>query len=92
MQERLKISQVMPDLRQKAFIKFSEASNGFLNKIRGQLVNNSSVLQVERSLSLALKIYQKSFSICADDTKLDKKVQKRVFMNAISRILPSIPG
>ena len=80
----------LPDLRMKALQKFAEAADTFLAKLRNLFFSQQSFLQVERYVSLSLKVIGKVFELVKDDAILLKFANRRIFMYAITRVLPSV--
>lgn len=80
----------LPDLRMKALQKFAESADTFLAKLRNLFFSQQSHLQVERFVSLALKVIGKVFELVQHDPILLKFANRRIFMYAVTRVLPSV--
>ena len=80
----------LPDLRMKALQKFAESADTFLAKLRNLFFSQQSFLQVERYVNLSLKVIGKVFQLVKGDPVLLKFANRRIFMYAITRVLPSV--
>jgi len=80
----------MPSLRMMALQKFAESADTFLAKLRNLFFSQQSFLQVERFVNLALKVIGKVFDLVQADPALLKFANRRIFMYAITRVLPSV--
>ena len=80
----------LPDLRMKALQKFAESADTFLAKLRNLFFSQQSFLQVERYVNLSLKVIGKVFQLVKADPVLLKFANRRIFMYAITRVLPSV--
>ena len=80
----------MPSLRTKALQKFAESTDAFLAKLRNLFYSKQSFLQVERCVSLCLKVITKVFELVSKDKDLLNLTIRRIYMYAITRVLPSV--
>ena len=80
----------MPSLRTKALQKFAESTDAFLAKLRNLFYSKQSFLQVERCVSLCLKVITKVFELVSKDKDLLNLAIRRIYMYAITRVLPSV--
>ena len=80
----------MPSLRLKALQKFAECTDTFLAKLRNLFYSQQSFLQVERYVNLSLKVIAKVFELVQKDSELLKFANRRIFMYAVTRVLPSV--
>ena len=89
-QSKKSILGSLPDLRMKALQKFAESADTFLAKLRNLFFSQQSFLQVERYVNLSLKVIGKVFELVQGDAVLLKFANRRIFMYAITRVLPSV--
>jgi len=82
--------EALPDLKLKALNKFAECTDQFLAKLRNLFYSQQSYLQVERYVSLCLKVLAKVFEIVENEPSLLKIVHRRIFLYTVTRILPSV--